>query len=328
MTESRMPLVSVVIPVYNGAEFLANAIDSVLKQTYSNFDLTIGNNWSTDRTLEIAQEYAARDSRIRVVTYPKFVSVVDSHNTAFTLISPEAEYCKIVGADDWIFPDCLRCMVEVAEAYPSVGMVSSYVLHGTNVGRVGMPYPRQFVRGREICRMRFLEEVKPFGGPSASLIRATILKTQRPFYNPLNYHGDIEAYLELLKDHDFGFVFQVLSYNRKGEKSRTTAYLDRVESSYAAEVDELTKYGPVYLTPEEREPRLQAAWRRYYRFLGENALKFRNKEFWDYHFKHIKAMGYSLSRGRIAASALQRVLELALNPLNTARAILRRLAAT
>jgi hypothetical protein len=205
-------------------------------------------------------------------------------------------------------------------------MVSSYVLHGTNVGRVGMPYPREFVPGREICRMRLLEDVKPFGGPSASLIRATILKTQRPFYNPLNYHGDIEAYLELLKDHDFGFVFKVLSYNRKGEKSRTTAFLDRVESSYAADVDEFTKYGPVYLTRDEWEPRLKAAWGRYYQFLGQNVLKFRNKEFWDYHFKHVKAMGYSLSRGRIAASAAWRVVELVLNPLNTFRSVWRRLA--
>src|SRR5438105_3382138 len=93
------PKVSVVIPVYNGERLIATAIRSVQAQTYTNWDLTIGNNRSTDRTLAIAEEFAARDPRIRVVTYPNHVNVVESHNTAFTLIADDAKYCKILGAD-------------------------------------------------------------------------------------------------------------------------------------------------------------------------------------------------------------------------------------
>ena len=61
------PLVSVVTPVYNGAEFLVEFIESVLRQTYEDWEYVIVDNRSTDRTLEIAQSFEARDPRIRVV---------------------------------------------------------------------------------------------------------------------------------------------------------------------------------------------------------------------------------------------------------------------
>ena len=86
MNTFKEPRVNVVIPVYNGERFIADAIRSVLAQSYTNWDLTIGNNRSTDRTVEIAEEFASHDPRVRVYTYPTHVSVIDSHSTAFTLI--------------------------------------------------------------------------------------------------------------------------------------------------------------------------------------------------------------------------------------------------
>jgi hypothetical protein len=177
--------------------------------------------------------------------------------------------------------------------------------------------------GREVGRLRLSDRIKVFGGPSASLIRASIVRDKHPFYNPRNYHGDNEAYLELLLRHDFGFVHQVLSYSRKGEGSRTTAYLDRVHSHFAAEVDELTKFGPAYLKAPECEARLRGAWRSYYRFLACSMFRFRGREFWHYHRTVVKAMGYRLNYLRLALHAGGRLLEIALNPLSTARSLLR-----
>src|SRR5215475_301444 len=168
MTSTAAPLVSVVIPVYNGEKFIADAIRSVQAQTYVNWDLTIGNNCSTDGTVAIAQEFAARDRRIRVVTYPKFVSVVASHNNAFNLISPNAKYGKILGADDLLFPTCLEAMVQVAETHPTVGMVVSYVVTGNRVHGNNYAFPDTFVPGREVGRYRFLKDTSLFSGPSQS----------------------------------------------------------------------------------------------------------------------------------------------------------------
>ncbi len=115
MANGGSPLVSVVIPVYNGQDIIADAIRSVLAQTYSNFNLTIANNCSTDGTAAIAEEFARKDPRVRVYHATDFVSVVDSHNRAFTLVSDDAEYCKILMADDWLFPNCLAELVAIAE---------------------------------------------------------------------------------------------------------------------------------------------------------------------------------------------------------------------
>src|SRR5262245_33269523 len=130
---ARDPLVSVATPVYNGGKYLAECIESVLAQTYQNWDYVIVNNCSTDKTLDIAQTYARKDKRIRVVSNYQFVGVIENHNIAFQNISQESKYCKVVSADDWLNPECLNKMVELAEAHPSVGIVGSYQRTSTNI---------------------------------------------------------------------------------------------------------------------------------------------------------------------------------------------------
>jgi len=325
MAPGTKPYVSVVIPVYNGEPFIADAIRSVLAQTYPNFGLTIVNNCSTDRTRGIAEQFASNDARIRIHDNTKFLTVVENHNMAFTLVSPEARYVKILGADDWLFPPCLEELVAVAESYPTVAMVTSYVLCGSRIGWDGLPYPSTCMSGRDVCRLRLLRGIKVFGGPSASLLRASVVRASQPFYNPLNFHGDNEAYLRLLQHHDFGFVHQVLSYNRKGEDSRTTAYLDRVGSQTAADIDELTKFGPFYLTAEEHAARLRGATRAHYAFLARSVFEFRNREFWHYHSTHLRAMGYPLRYGLLAWHVVNRIADVLLNPKRTLEGVVRRI---
>jgi len=87
----RNPLVSVITPVYNCEEFLAECIESVLRQTYTNYEYIIVNNRSTDRTLDIASEYAKKDGRIRVHSNSEFVGVIENHNLAFRIIAPASK---------------------------------------------------------------------------------------------------------------------------------------------------------------------------------------------------------------------------------------------
>lgn len=327
MTSSPAPLVSVVIPVYNGERFLADAIRSVLAQTHSRFDLTILNNCSTDRTPAIAQEFVDQDSRVRLLHNTELLSVVANHNKAFTVISDEAQYAKILGADDWLYPMCLEEMVRVAERFPTVGMVTSYVLAGAWVAWDGLPYPSTFLSGRDVCRLRLLRNIKVFGGPSASLIRARLVREKRPFYDPLDYHGDTKAYLELLQHHDFGYVHQVLSYKRKGDDSRTTSYLQRVQSYPAHDILEVLRFGPVYLTPDERAARLRDVTRTYYRFLARSVLEFRGREFWEYHLRQVRELGYAVSYPRLALAVVGRIADILLNPKRTIEGVIRRLGA-
>lgn len=320
------PLVSVVTPVYNGEAHLADCILSVLDQTHKNLDYTIVNNCSTDRTLEIAQEFAAKDERIRIHNNEDFLDVVANHNMAYSLVSRDSRYCKLINADDWMFPDCISQMVAVAERFPNVGMVSSYVLSGSRVGWDGLPYPSECTSGREIARKRFSEDIKVFGGPSASLIRSDILRRQVPFYAPDNYHGDNEAYLELLKDHDFGFVHQVLTYRRKGEASRTTFYLERVQSYIIGDLEELLHFGREFLTAEEYDRLLQVKTKEYYQSLARAVIEFRNAEFWSYHRDKTNQLGIPIVYSKLAGYVLLRLLDQALNPKRTLESIWHRLS--
>jgi len=326
-TSTGSPLVSVVIPVYNGERLLADAIRSVQVQTYQNWDLTIGNNHSTDRTVEIAEKFAAEDPRIRVVTYPKFVSVVESHNNAFGLISAEAKYCLALGCDDLLFPNCLEEKVRLADAHPTVGLVGSYVLAGDEVIIHAYNYPQTFITGREVGRFRFLKNLSQFGGPSTGFLRASIVRQRTPFYNPVNYYGDLEAYLDLLQEYDFAFVHQILTYTRKGVASRTTSYLDRVDAAAAMRMHEIERFGRHYLTAEEFEERSRHFTREYYSFLGRNLWRFRGKDFWDYHLKHVKKLGHPAKYSLITWHAFLEFLTLAGNPLLTGLALTRQIGA-
>jgi len=94
---------------------LEECLDSVLRQTYRHHEYIIVNNCSKDRSLDIALAYAKRDSRVQAHNNEKFVGVIENHNIAFSPISPAAKYCKVVSADDIIFPESIRRLVEVGE---------------------------------------------------------------------------------------------------------------------------------------------------------------------------------------------------------------------
>src|SRR5262245_14266227 len=119
------PLVSVVTPVYNGANYLAECVESVVSQTYENWDFAIVDNASDDATPEIAERYSARDSRIRHLRFDEFVGATANHNRTFEAINPRSEFCKVVQADDWLYPECLSLMVAAADVSRSVGVVSA-----------------------------------------------------------------------------------------------------------------------------------------------------------------------------------------------------------
>src|SRR5262245_27683985 len=197
------PLVSVLTPVYNGEKYLAECIESVLAQTYRNWEYIIVNNCSQDRTLEIAEYYAGQDSRIRIHNNQIFIGMGANHNLALQQISAESQYIKMLHADDWFFPDCLLAMVNLAEAHPSVGIVGSYRLQGDRVTCDGLPYPSTVVSGRELCRRALLNGLSVFGSPTSLLIRSDLTRKRQVLYNEANIHSDKEICVDLLQDSDF-----------------------------------------------------------------------------------------------------------------------------
>jgi glycosyltransferase involved in cell wall biosynthesis len=325
MKPESQPLVSVLTPVYNGEKYLAECIESVLAQTYQNWDYCIVNNCSTDRTLEIAQSYANRDKRIRIHNNTTFVGCDENGNIAFQQISKDSKYCKMVHADDWLFPECIMKMVEVAEANPTVAIVSAYRLSNIEVSFHALPYETQVLSGREICRQTLLGIVKGsvFGSPTSMLISADEIRKRPAFYNVANPHCDMEACLDILKDRNFGFVHQILTFSREHPDSETT-FGSRFGTSYLARLEHMTKYGRVYLNEEEYEAAIKKRSDSYYAFLGSRMFRHNDHAFWEFHRNGLHRLGLTLNAGSLAKAAAGELLNLALNPLDTARRIVRR----
>ncbi|MGH7841484.1 MAG: glycosyltransferase family 2 protein [Candidatus Binataceae bacterium] len=321
MSQNQEPLVSVVTPVYNGAEYLRECIESVIAQTYQNWCYTIVNNCSTDGSLEIAQHYARLDQRIRVRTNETFLPIIENHSHAVSLVEPESAYCKPVMADDWIFPECIEKMVNCAVAHPSIGLVCSYTLAGKGILFDGLGCTGAaptFVDGRSICRMSLLEDVYVFGSPTTMLIRSDLIRKRHPFYNSRNLHADEESAYDVLQESDFGFVHQVLSFFRMHQQSQTSRVLE-FDSIFVGRVYALVKYGRVYLTEEEFERRCGERFEQYYSMLAVAALRLRGADFWKYHREKLALIGAPLDRARLLRSVALRAAKSCAAPMSAVR---------
>jgi glycosyltransferase involved in cell wall biosynthesis len=291
------PLVSVVTPAYNAEKYLAECIESVLAQTYENWEYIIVSNCSTDRSLELAQHYAQQDARIRIHDNDRFLNQFQNWNHAMRQISPESKYCKVLHADDWLFPECIAQMVQVAEAHPSVGIVSAYRLDEDEVNLDGLPYPSTFVPGRETCRLSLLDGLSVFGSPTSLLIRSDIVRSREVFYNEGILHTDTDVCFDILQSHDFGFVHQVLTFTRRHNES-VTSLTHRFNTRRLAQFARFLRYGPIYLR-DEYEERLEQEVENYHRFLARSVFELKERAFWSFHRNELEKLGHPLSAIRL-----------------------------
>jgi glycosyltransferase involved in cell wall biosynthesis len=312
------PLVSIVTPMYNNAQYLAECIESVLSQSYRNWDYVIVNNCSTDGSAQIAREYAARHPRIRIHDNREFLPVVANHNFALRQISKASKYCKMVFSDDWIFPRCLEEMVAVAEAHPSAGIVGAYGLQGQElaVKWAALPYPSALVSGRELVRHYFLrgEHDFVFGTSHSLLFRSDLVRAHDPFFNEENLHADTEVCVKLLRNCDFSFVHQVLTFRRERTGSMTE-YATRMNTSVGSRLYEVVTYGHEFLTPQEYARCRQRLLAEYYNYLAVNVLQGRrDPKFWAMHRQNLARAGVPFRRSDVASAMLRRGLRGALHP--------------
>jgi glycosyltransferase involved in cell wall biosynthesis len=327
MSRSNQPLVSVVTPFYNTDRYLSECIESILAQEYENWEYVLVNNCSTDRSWEIVHSYAEREPRIRLVSNDSFLGQVQNYNNALRQISGESTYCKIVQADDWLFPDCLTEMVSVAMDNPTVGIVSSYYLNGTKVLGSGLPFPSTKVAGTEICKwhLLFFPEKYLFGTPTTLLFRSDLVRARDPFYDETSLLEDYEVCFDLLKESDFGFVHKVLTFSRVEEESLTGQIQDIYPYLLHAFIC-LKKYGQLYLSEKEYQERLGLISKRYFEALAKGIVNRLGRNFWHYHTCGLRSIGYELKRVDIAKYVVLELLDLFRHPKAAARLLGRYLA--
>ncbi|MHC4329547.1 MAG: glycosyltransferase family 2 protein [Planctomycetota bacterium] len=133
MEQERNPRVSIGLPVYNGADFLEQAIESILRQTFVDFELIICDNASTDSTREICLKYCERDSRIRYHRNSSNIGAAPNFNKVFSL--SRGRYFKWAAHDDLLEPGYLQKCVEVLDEDPSVVLCTTEIIIVDSEGR-------------------------------------------------------------------------------------------------------------------------------------------------------------------------------------------------
>lgn len=118
------PLLSVLLPVFNSEPFVAEAIKSVLNQSFKDFEFLIFDDCSTDKSFEIIEDFKRKDSRIKVFLNEKNLGVVESRNKLINL--SKGKYIAWLDSDDIAFENRFEEEIKFLEEHPEIGMVGSY----------------------------------------------------------------------------------------------------------------------------------------------------------------------------------------------------------
>jgi len=182
------PKVSILTTVYNREKYLAECIESVLASTFQDWELIIVDDQSKDRSVIIAEEYAARDARINVYVNEHNLGDYPNRNKAASYAN--GKYLKYLDADDLIYPHGLKIMVETMEQFPVCALGISQ-----EVAEDVKPYP--FVMTpNETFRREFLQRGVLGLGPTATIIRRDAFE-QLGGFTGTRYIGDTELWYKL-----------------------------------------------------------------------------------------------------------------------------------
>lgn len=129
-----MPTVSIITPAYNAAPFVVETLDSALRQTFSDFEILVVDDGSTDETAALISEVARRDPRVRLIRR-KNGGISEARNSALSHCT--GEFFALLDSDDLWFPECLERQLEILRSRPEIDVLSANCLNlgGTSDGK-------------------------------------------------------------------------------------------------------------------------------------------------------------------------------------------------
>jgi glycosyltransferase involved in cell wall biosynthesis len=196
------PRVSVVIPAYNAGRFIVESINSVIRQSYKDWELFIINNASTDNTPDLIASVCEglRDPRIRVLHNPVTLPALESWNPV--LLNTEGDYIKLICADDIPTLDCIERQASILNANPTVvlttGARSMMNSRGTHLFTRNSINKAGLYEGRQIIRKCILSGSNIIGDPVNVMWRRSAMDKVGPFDPSTASASDLEFWLRLL----------------------------------------------------------------------------------------------------------------------------------
>ena len=151
-------------------------------------------------------------------------------------------------------------------------------------------------------------EAWPFPRPTALLIRSDLIRNKNAFYNEPNLQADHEACYDILQEHDFGFVHQVLTFMRVHKNSVSLSDYEVYGKLHYTNLALLKKYGPMFLNKDEYARILKDRMHSYKQFLTFSLIIGRENDFWDYHKAALSDLGYKYDKNILYLSIINNLI--------------------
>jgi glycosyltransferase involved in cell wall biosynthesis len=252
MNSVATPRVSVGMPVYNGERFVRQAVESLLNQTFRDFELIISDNGSTDSTRELCATFAAADPRVRYIRHEQNRGAIFNWN--FVVEQARGHYFKWASANDLSAPQLIERCVQCLDTEPNVVVAYGHTTYidddGTSLGEyphdVHVLDARPSVRFERLCR-----ELRANNAVSSALIRLDVLRKtgERTFPG-----GDMGLMAELALYGGYQRLPEVLFYRRMGQASAT-------KFRSAAELK-------TFLDPQNKRSHQAITWHMHWDYVG------------------------------------------------------------
>jgi len=207
-----MPRVSILTALYNHEKFVANAIESVLAQTYTDWELILWDDGSTDKSMEVAQKYLERHpGKITLYAHANGVNLGQERTRNAALGRAGGEYVALLDSDDFYHARKLELLVPLLDD-PEVGLAYGDVRH------VEWSTGREFASGAKnsgesgtVLNALFEEN---FLGAAATLIRRSALPNNTPFDSRFKTCGEYPLWIEIAKNWKFAYTPHPVAYWR------------------------------------------------------------------------------------------------------------------
>jgi len=236
----KMPLVSVVMPAYNSEKYIAETIDSVLGQTYPNFEFIIVEDCPTDGTPAIIEKYAKKDRRIVIVRNPHNLGISSSRNNGIRIA--RGKYIMNMDHDDLSMKGRMEAQVAYLERHPEAGIVGSSVVaidgSGAVIGKRELPESDASIR-------KTLPLYAPFAHPS-TMVRASAYAKAGKYDRNFEPADDYELYFRIGKGFRFANIAKPLLKHRIHRSSTTVKRMRQMSyGTLKAKMKWVKEYGGV-----------------------------------------------------------------------------------
>ena len=205
MRRCKISEILVFVPTYNSEKYLRECLDSVLHQTFQDWECVISDDASTDKSVEIAREYEKKDSRFKVLTHERNVGAANNWNRAKE--NNKSFATKILCADDYLMLDALKKQLDILKRNETAIVFSERYIVFPSGKKLHPRLPKYAsnISFNEAFKYYINLGRNIFGEPVTALFRTDLFVKSEGFYPKFEYSLDTSGYMAIARGHDVTF---------------------------------------------------------------------------------------------------------------------------